>query len=435
MTGALRFEARVRVVTTGGSRTANGDAVVVRDADAVTLLIAAATSYRTYETSAPIPRRVSPRRSIPRRARASTRCAPRTSAITSSCSIASRSTSAPRTPCADRRARARICRRRRSRRWPRSTSSIGRYLLICQLAARVAAGQPAGHLEREHDAAVGQQYTININTEMNYWPAEPTNLAECVEPLTAHGRRICPMTGARTAREMYGARGWVAHHNTDLWRATAPIDGPQWGMWPTGGAWLSLALWEHYEFSGDRGYLQRDLSGAQGRGAVLPRHARRRADAPAGSSPRPSLSPENPHPCGTSICAGPTMDEQILRDLFANAIEAAEILGVDAELAREVDARRARGWRRSQIGGAGQLQEWLDDWDMQAPEIASPARVAPVRPLSRARRSRRAARPNSRPPSKVARDSRRPGDRLGDRAGGINLWARLRRRRARATTS
>ena len=91
---------------------------------------------------------------------------------------------------------------------------------------------------------------------MNYWPALSTNLAETMDPLTAMVSELS-MTGARTAREMYGAGGWVTHHNTDLWRATGPIDGPQWGMWPTGGAWLTLPLWDRYEYSGDRGYLQR----------------------------------------------------------------------------------------------------------------------------------------------------------------------------------
>ena len=99
-----------------------------------------------------------------------------------------------------------------------------------------------------------------------------------MDPLTAMVKDLA-VTGARTAREMYGAGGWVAHHNTDLWRATAPIDGPQWGLWPTGGAWLALALWEHYEYTGDRAYLRTIYPLLKGAGAVLPRHAGRRADA------------------------------------------------------------------------------------------------------------------------------------------------------------
>ena len=176
------------------------------------------------------------------------------------------------------------------------------------------------------------------------------------------------MTGARTAREMYGAGGWVAHHNTDLWRATGPIDGPQYGMWPTGGAWLTLPLWDRYEYTGDRGYLERIYPLIKGAAQFFldtlveePTHH--------WLVTSPSLSPENPHPFGTSLTMGPTMDEEILRELFGNAIEAARVLGDRRRAAGRSGAPRARRLAPPQIGSAGQLQEWLDDWDMQAPEI------------------------------------------------------------------
>src|SRR6185369_16313737 len=124
---------------------------------------------------------------------------------------------------------------------------FGRYLLIC---CSRPGSQPAnlqGLWNESMNPPWGGKYTININTEMNYWPAEVCNLAECVEPLELMVADLTE-TGARTAKTMYGARGWVTHHNTDLWRATAPIDGPAWGMWPTGGAWLCLHLWDHYDY-------------------------------------------------------------------------------------------------------------------------------------------------------------------------------------------
>jgi alpha-L-fucosidase 2 len=165
---------------------------------------------------------------------------------------------------------------------------------------------------------------------------------------------------------MYGARGWMAHHNTDLWRATAPIDGPQWGLWPAGGAWLAVALWERYEYTGDRAYLRTIYPMLKGAADFFvdtlveePQHR--------WLVTSPSLSPENPHPFGTSLVMGPAMDQQILRDLFASAIEAARELGVDADLQKQWAATRAR-LAPNQIGGAGQLQEWLADWDLQAPE-------------------------------------------------------------------
>jgi len=200
---------------------------------------------------------------------------------------------------------------------------------------------------------------------MNYWPAEVANLGECVEPLLAmvHG---LSKTGARTAQEMYGAGGWMTHHNTDLWRANAPIDGPAWGMWPSGGAWLCLHLWDHYAFNPDKKYLAQVYPDMKGAAQFFletlveePKHK--------WLVTCPSLSPENQHPFGASVCAGPTMDEQIVRDLFGNCIRASEILGVDPGFRSKLEQARAR-LAPNQIGKAGQLQEWLEDWDTQAPE-------------------------------------------------------------------
>ncbi|MFG6488477.1 glycoside hydrolase N-terminal domain-containing protein [Roseateles sp. BYS78W] len=210
------------------------------------------------------------------------------------------------------------------------------------------------------------KYTININTEMNYWPAGPTNLGECVEPLLKMVEELA-ITGARTARDSYGARGWLAHHNTDLWRATAPIDGPLWGMWPTGGAWLCTTLWQQYQYQPDAAVLRRLVplfTGAtqffldtltedpQGRGLVT----------------SPSLSPENEHHRGVALCAGPAMDRQILRDLFDATLAAQKLLGqADADFTAAVQKARAR-LPADRIGAQGQLQEWLEDWDAGAPE-------------------------------------------------------------------
>jgi alpha-L-fucosidase 2 len=172
--------------------------------------------------------------------------------------------------------------------------------------------------------------------------------------------------GSRTAKVHYGAGGWVCHHNTDLWRATAPIDGPLWGFWPTGGAWLCTHLWNHYEFSGNRDFLSKAYPVMKGAAEFFvetlveePKHQ--------WLVTCPSISPENIHPGGVAICAGPTMDMQILRDLFSSCIKAAEILGVDEDFSTKLASARAR-LAPMQIGKAGQLQEWLEDWDMEAPE-------------------------------------------------------------------
>jgi alpha-L-fucosidase 2 len=243
---------------------------------------------------------------------------------------------------------------------------FGRYLLISSSRPGTQPANLQGIWNEHVDPPWGCKYTININTQMNYWPAESANLGECVLPLVSMVEDLSE-TGARTAAVHYGARGWVAHHNTDLWRACAPVDGAMWGLWPTGGAWLCMTLWEHFVFERDEGYLARIYPAL--RGAALFFLDTLVADPSYGWLVTcPSLSPENAHPGGASVCAGPTMDQQIVRDLFSHTIEASEILGVDAPLREDLREARAR-LAPHQIGAAGQLQEWLEDWDMQAPEM------------------------------------------------------------------
>jgi len=245
---------------------------------------------------------------------------------------------------------------------------FARYLLIC---CSRPGGQPATLQGLWNDSMTPpweSKYTININTEMNYWPAEPCNLSECVEPLTQMVLEVAE-TGTRTARVMYGARGWVAHHNTDLWRATAPVDGPNSGMWPMGGAWLLQNLWEHYLFTGDEKYLRKIYPAMKGAAQFF---LDMLVEGPTHHwlVTCPSLSPENGNPAAkhTSITAGPTMDLEILRDLFANCIRASEILGTDQKFATQLSAARAR-LAPLQIGSSGQLQEWLQDLDLQSHEL------------------------------------------------------------------
>ncbi|MEN9974610.1 MAG: hypothetical protein RLZZ282_616, partial [Verrucomicrobiota bacterium] len=228
--------------------------------------------------------------------------------------------------------------------------------------------------------------------------------------------------GRRTAKVNWGAGGWVCHHNTDLWRATAPIDGPTWGFWPTGGAWLCKNLWDRYEFAGDKKYLAQVypvmIGAAQFFLDTLVEEPKHKWLVTC-----PSLSPENTHPGGVSVCAGPTMDSQIIRDLFSNCIRASAILGVDAELRAKMIATRAR-LAPNQIGKAGQLQEWLEDWDMQAPEIKH-------RHVSHLYGLFPSAQISPRTTPELAAAARKSLEIRGDDATGwgvgwrINLWARL----------
>lgn len=232
----------------------------------------------------------------------------------------------------------------------------GRYLLISSSRAN----QPAnlqGLWNESLNAPWGGKFTININTEMNYWPAETTNLDECTQPLFQMVKEIAE-TGKRTAEVMYHARGWVCHHNTDGWRATAPIDGPQYGMWPVGGAWLLTHLWEHYQFTGDKDFLAENYPLFKGACEFF-LDTLQEEPAHHWLVTCPSLSPEH-----GGLVAGPTMDMSILRDLFEQTARASEILGVDAAFRDEILKTRAR-LAPYQIGKYGQLQEWLEDKDRE----------------------------------------------------------------------
>lgn len=297
----------------------------------------------------------------------------------------------------------------------------GRYLLISSSRPGTQPANLQGIWNDLMDPPWESKYTININTEMNYWPSEANALPECVEPLE---RMLFDLaeTGKKTAKAMYGAPGWVVHHNTDLWRQTAPIDGAKWGLWPMGGAWLLQQLWDRWDFGRDRAYLQKIYplfkGAAEFFAAVLVR------DPDTGEMvTNPSLSPENMHPHGSSLCAGPAMDSQLLRDLFGQCIEAAGLLGVDAAFAERLAVLRPQ-LPPDRIGAAGQLQEWRADWDMQAPEIhhRHVSHLYALHPSSQI---------NVRDTPDLAAAARRSLEIRGDDATGwglgwrLNLWARL----------
>jgi alpha-L-fucosidase 2 len=198
------------------------------------------------------------------------------------------------------------------------------------------------------------KWTLNINCEMNYWPAEVANLGECHAPLFGMIDDLV-VSGGRTAREQYGCRGWVVHHNTDLWRGSAPINGID-GVWPTGGAWLCQHLWEHYLFTGDKKFLARAYPDMKQASLFFVDDLVK--DAKTGwFVTSPSYSPEQ-----GELTTGPTMDNQLIRALMNNTIAAANILKTDKKFAAQLAAIRDQ-LPPNQIGRYGQLQEWLDDID------------------------------------------------------------------------
>lgn len=232
----------------------------------------------------------------------------------------------------------------------------GRYLTI---GSSRPGGQPAnlqGLWNESNNPPWDSKYTDNINTEMNYWPVEETNLSECQLPLFDALKDLA-VSGAITAKEQYNARGWVLHHNFDLWRGTAPINASNHGIWETGGAWLSTHLWEHYLFTGDRQFL-RDTAYPLMKGAALFFVDAMMKDPKTGYLiTGPSNSPEH-----GGLVMGPTMDRQIVRTLFGETIAAAKALGTDAVLRDQLAAMRAQ-IAPNQIGKYGQLQEWMEDLD------------------------------------------------------------------------
>ncbi|OQP40551.1 hypothetical protein A4D02_14515 [Niastella koreensis] len=239
----------------------------------------------------------------------------------------------------------------------------GRYLL---LTSSRPGSQPANLQGRWNDslsASWGGKYTVNINTEMNYWPAQKTNLASCELPLLELVKDLA-ITGQITAQKTYHARGWVCHHNTDLWRSTAPIDSAFFGQWPTGGAWLCNHLYQHYLYSGDTAYLQELYPLMKGSARFFfdtlvqePKHG--------WYVTSPSMSPENGRAKGVSNSPGPTMDMQILRELFTHCATAAAVLKKDADFQKACNDMVFK-LAPDQIGKGGQLQEWLDDVDMES---------------------------------------------------------------------
>ena len=237
----------------------------------------------------------------------------------------------------------------------------GRYLLI---SSSQPGGQPAnlqGVWNDKMNAPWDSKYTININAEMNYWPSLVGNLAETQQPLFSMIRDLSH-TGAITAQQMYGCNGWVAHHNTDLWRIAGPVDGTSWGMFPTGGAWLTTHLWQHYLFTGDKQFLADYYPVMKGAADFLIDYMQEHPQY-GWLVTVPTVSPEH-GPVGkrTEVTAGSTMDNQIVFDVLSQLIKAGKVLGMDNSTLSTLNSKLQK-LPPMQIGRYGQLQEWLIDGD------------------------------------------------------------------------
>jgi alpha-L-fucosidase 2 len=298
---------------------------------------------------------------------------------------------------------------------------FGRYLLI---SSSRPGGQPAnlqGIWNDQLTPAWDSKYTVNINTEMNYWPSEITNLSELNEPLIQMVKELA-VTGKKTAKDMYGAEGWVLHHNTDIWRINGPIDGAFWGMWPMGGAWLSQHLFYKYEYSGDEEYLKTVYP-------VLKEASRFYLDFLVEEPDHqwlvvsPSNSPENAPSVHSdaSVSAGTTMDNQLILDLFDKTVKVAEILEVDKEIVNEL-SKAMKQLPPMQIGSWGQLQEWMYDWDNPEDKHRHVSHLYGLYPSNQISPYRSPELFEAAKTSLTARGDESTGWSMGWK---VNLWARL----------
>ena len=238
----------------------------------------------------------------------------------------------------------------------------GRYLMIC---ASQPGGQPStlqGVWNDKLYAPWDSKYTININTEMNYWISDVGNLPETTAPLFSMIDDLSH-TGAVTAQQMYGCNGWMAHHNTDIWRISGPVDGTPWGMFPTGGAWLSTHIWQHYLYTGDKAFLRKEFPVMRGAAEFLLDYVQPHPTY-GWMMTVPTVSPEHgPMGKNTNVTAGSTMDNQIVFDVLSNVQRAMQILHInDVAFSKRLSTTLA-ALPPMQIGRYGQLQEWLQDGD------------------------------------------------------------------------
>ncbi len=353
----LKFSAGLRVEAENGQSEVSDNQIEIKNADTVTLILVAATSYKNFQdiTTNPSDRC----RNTMTALRGKTYSVLRKAHVEDHQSLFRRvSLDLGRTDAASQPTDRRI-EKAAEQNDPALAAlyfQYGRYLLI---ASSRPGSQPAnlqGIWNHQLQPPWDSKWTVNINTEMNYWPTEMCNLSECHEPLFDMLEDLV-ISGQKTAQAHYGCRGWILHHNTDLWRGTAAINATNHGIWVSGSGWLCQHLWLRYQFTGDEDFL-RERAYPIMKGAALFYADFLIEDPKTGwLISTPSNSPEI-----GGLVAGPTMDHQIIRNLFEHCIEAARILGVDKEFAEKLTEIRKR-IAPNQIGKHGQLQEWLEDKD------------------------------------------------------------------------
>lgn len=292
----------------------------------------------------------------------------------------------------------------------------GRYLLIASSREGTQPANLQGIWNDQLAPPWDSKYTININIEMNYWPAEISNLSELTGPLTQMIEELV-VTGRKVAKAHYDMEGWVVHHNTDIWRGAAPINNANHGIWPTGGAWLCQNLWWHYQFTNDKEFLsQKAYPILKEASLFFVTYLVPDPENPERLVSGPSNSPEN-----GGLVMAPTMDHQIIRALFANTIEAAEILEIDPDFIKTLTDKRSK-IAPNLIGKHGQLQEWLEDIDDPQNQHRHVSHLWGLHPGSEIHPL---TTPSLAEASKVTLSHRGDGGTGWSRAWKINFWSRL----------
>ncbi|HWV66557.1 glycosyl hydrolase family 95 catalytic domain-containing protein [Chitinophaga sp.] len=353
--GVLKGESWLKVSTQQGRVTVTDSSITITNANAATLYLTAATSYRNYKDVSADP--ASQNRKVIQSLPSSYNSIYNTHIKdyqqyfnTFSISLGQGQTQLPTDQRISRFTAATD---------PALAALYMQYARYLMISGSRPGGQPLnlqGIWNDQLSPPWGSKYTTNINLEMNYWPAEVLHLSTCAEPLFAMILELSE-AGHHTAAEHYGAPGWVLHHNTDLWRGTAPINASNHGIWVTGAAWLCHHLWEHYQYTKNKTFLQQQAYPLMKAAADFFVHFLVKDPATGWLISTPSNSPEN-----GGLVAGPTMDHQLIRDLFRNCIAASEILQQDVAF-RKTLQEKYKQIAPNQVGKHGQLQEWLQDVD------------------------------------------------------------------------
>jgi len=360
-----RFQAMLKAIPEGGDSSVEGDQLKIQGADAVTLLLAAATSYVNYDNIGGDPDAIC--HHIFSKVKEKDYKTLRSRHIEDFHNLMGRvhlqvGDKSMNNKPTDDRIKA-VSEGSEDTNLEALCFQFGRYILA---SSSRTGSQPANLQGRWNEDVLppwGSKYTTNINAEMNYWPAEVCNLSECHQPLFDLIENISE-TGARTAGEYYGCRGWVAHHNVDNWMGTAPVDAARYGMWPVGGAWLCQHLWEHYVFTGDLDFLRTYYPVMKGSARflldLLVEHPKYHwLVTPFSVSPEHGFYDDEGNL--SFLSPAPTMDVGIMRDLFPHCIEASKLLDIDAEFRSELEHVLTK-LPPYQIDHQGFPQEWIEDW-------------------------------------------------------------------------